>query len=171
MLAQSDNWETMWVGWWGGWWGDWWVGQLNVSRCVCRSVSCPNWLRYSDTFIKNLKPNPNPQIFLQIRPNLSAYKILRSVKTLCLTADCFYALGKKTKSTKTKIAVFQQNRPEPNRKCKSWNSNGPMIKCTFQIRYFTLNVFKLYSCNSAGCAALAGQHRIHILYYIEVSHS
>jgi len=35
-----------------------------------------------NTFIQNPNPHPDPRIFLKIRPNTSAYKILRSVTTL-----------------------------------------------------------------------------------------
>jgi len=38
-MSSSSPWEITGV----GWWGDWWVGQLNVSRCVCRSVPWANW--------------------------------------------------------------------------------------------------------------------------------
>ena len=50
------------------------------------------YIRYN-TFIQNPNPRPDPWIFLKIRPNPSAYKILRSVTTLAAITPKRYEIG------------------------------------------------------------------------------
>jgi len=62
------------------------MGWLVGASSMCQGASAtqyraPTDVRYRDTFIKNPKPNPNPQIFFT---NPSVYNISRSITTLVM---------------------------------------------------------------------------------------
>ena len=62
------------------------------------------YIRYN-TFIQNPNPRPDPRIFKKIRPNPSAFKILRSVTTL-LPADILCARSLDTFKKRLKSHLF-----------------------------------------------------------------